>query len=288
LLRARDDDQDGRLDTLLSGDLSLENANSIYAVGIQQAYEQGQYQMRPDMPTGEVNHRSETARNDERPAYSVLVFTKTAGYRHASIADGIAAIRALGAENNFAVEATEDAGIFSEEGLAPYQAVIFLNTSDDVLDEAQQVAFERYIRAGGGFVGVHAASDTEYDWPWYGGLVGAYFDNHPEIQAATVAVTDRTHPSTVHLPERWERTDEWYNFRASPRRAVQVLATLDETTYEGGTMGGDHPIAWYHTYDGGRAWYTAMGHTSESYADSLFQAHLLGGIAYAAGVTTSN
>lgn len=288
LLRARDDEQDGHLDTLLSGNLSLEDANRIYAVGIQQAYAQGQYQTRPDMPSGEANHKPAPARNDKRSAYRILVFTKTAGYRHASIPNGTATLQALGAENNFAVDATEDAGVFSDEGLAPYQAVVFLSTSDDVLNEVQQAAFERYIRAGGGFAGIHAASDTEYDWPWYGGLVGAYFDNHPEIQTATITVVDQTHPSTVPLPMRWERTDEWYNFRTNPRGEVQVLATLDETTYAGGTMGDDHPIAWYHTYDGGRAWYTALGHTAESYADSLFQAHLLGGIAYAAGVTASN
>ncbi|QXD15446.1 ThuA domain-containing protein [Rhodocaloribacter litoris] len=217
------------------------------------------------------------------PRFAVLVFSKTAGYRHASITDGIAAIRALGQAHGFAVEATEDAAAFTDSTLARFRVVVFLNTSEDVLDEAGQEAFERYIRAGGGFAGVHAASDTEYDWPFYGGLVGAYFAGHPAIQPATVVLADTTHPSTRGLPPRWTRTDEWYNFRSNPRGRVHVLAVLDEATYEGGTMGGDHPIAWCHAYEGGRAWYTAMGHTPESYAEPAFRQHLLGGILYAAG-----
>jgi cytochrome c len=154
-----------------------------------------------------------------------------------------------------------------------------------VLDANGRAAFERYVRAGHGYVGVHSASDTEYGWSWYGGLVGAYFAGHPAIQPAIVRVEDSSHPSTASLPTTWSRTDEWYNFRASPRGAVQVLLTLDERSYAGGSMGADHPIAWYQAYDGGRAWYTAMGHTRESYLEPAFLAHLLGGIQYAAGLT---
>jgi len=184
------------------------------------------------------------------------------------------------------VTATEDPAYFQPDSLAKFAVVVFLNTSGDVLDALQQEAFRAYIQNGGGFVGVHAASDTEYDWSWYGDLVGAYFKNHPHIQEAVVRVVDRTHPSTKELPEAWTRTDEWYNFRENPRtKGVQVLAVLDETTYEGGEMGEDHPISWYHLYNGGRAWYTAMGHTKESYAEPLFRQHLLGGILWAAGRT---
>jgi type 1 glutamine amidotransferase len=156
-------------------------------------------------------------------------------------------------------------------------------TTGDVLDDSQQAAFERYIQAGNGFVGVHSATDTEYDWAWYGGLVGAYFASHPDIQTAAVQREDSTHPSTVSLPDLWVRTDEWYNFQTNPRDNgdIHVLASLDEASYAGGRMG-DHPIAWYRSYDGGRAWYTAGGHTSESYAEPLFLAHLQGGIEYAA------
>lgn len=214
----------------------------------------------------------------------ILVFSKTTGFRHASIPDGLAAIQQLAVENNFLVTATEDGTVFTDANLAQYHAVVFLMTTGDVLDAAQQSVFERYIRAGHGYVGVHSASDTEYSWPWYGGLVGAWFSNHPAIQTATVHVEDHGHPSTSFLPRDWVRNDEWYSFRTNPRTGVRVLATLDESTYSGGTMGADHPIAWYHGYDGGRAWYTAGGHTAASYTEPLFRAHLLGGIRYAAGV----
>ncbi|HEY0552128.1 MAG TPA: ThuA domain-containing protein, partial [Verrucomicrobiae bacterium] len=193
--------------------------------------------------------------------FKVLVFSKTAAFRHVSITNGIAAIRQLGTNNNFEVVATENSSDFTDANLAQFAAVIFLSTTGDVLDAAQQTAFENYIRSGRGYVGVHAASDTEYTWPWYGGLVGAYFSSHPAIQKATVLVEDFEHASTRFLPEGWVRTDEWYNFQSNPRANVHVLGRLDESTYTGGTMGSDHPIAWFHDYDGGRAWYTAGGHT---------------------------
>jgi cytochrome c len=215
--------------------------------------------------------------------YRIRVFTRTTEYRHDSIPDAVAALRALGAEHGFDVDHTEDAAVFTDAALPAYQAIVFLLTTGDVLDPAQQAEVERFIRAGGGYVGVHSACDTEYDWPWYGRLVGAYFKHHPEIQTATVQVEDRAHPSTAGLPERWERTDEWYDFRANPRVDVKVLLRLDEATYRDGGMGADHPIAWYHEYDGGRVWYTAGGHTAESYREPLFLQHLLGGIQYAAG-----
>ena len=162
---------------------------------------------------------------------------------------------------------------------------MFLLTTGDVLDSAQQAAFQQYIEAGGGFVGVHSASDTELDWPWYGGLVGAFFLDHPAIQQAVVDVVDRDTPSTIHLSARWTRTDEWYNFATNPAANVTVLATVDETTYDPGpdAMGSDHPISWQQVYDGGRSWYTAMGHTISSYSEPLFLSHLLGGILWAAG-----
>lgn len=219
------------------------------------------------------------------PRYRVLVFSRTAGFRHESIPDAVAAVQDLAVQNGFAVDATEDPSAFVDATLSQYNAVVFLMTTGDVLDDAQQAAFERYIASRNGFVGVHSATDTEYDWRWYGDLVGAYFASHPDIQQATVRREDAEHPSTAPLPDLWTRTDEWYNFQTNPRtnRDIQVLARLDESTYSGGSMG-DHPIAWCHNYAGGRAWYTAAGHTSESYAEPLFLAHLLGGIEYAAGV----
>jgi type 1 glutamine amidotransferase len=231
----------------------------------------------------------EMAANAPRPeplpgraeAYRILIFSKTTGFRHDSIPAAVAAVKNLGAQNNFAADATEDAAAFNDANLQNYGAVVFLLTSGDVLDSGQQAAFERYIRAGGGYVGVHSASDTEHDWAWYGSLVGAYFQSHPAVQPAAVRVEDRQHPSTAGLPDPWVRTDEWYNVRPNPRANVRVLARLDESTYSGGAMG-DHPIAWCHAYDGGRAWYTAGGHTSQSYAEPGFLEHLLGGIKYAA------
>ncbi|MER5179162.1 ThuA domain-containing protein [Streptomyces sp. NPDC002896] len=222
-------------------------------------------------------------RKDAATEKKVLVFSKTAGFRHDSIPDGIAAVRGLGAAHGFAVDATEDATAFTSTNLRKYDAVVFLSTTGDVLDEVQQSAFEDYIRRGGGYVGIHAAADTEYDWPFYGGLAGAYFQSHPAIQPATVDVEDRAHPATSHLAAAWERTDEWYNYRSNPRERAHVLASLDESSYTGGTMAGDHPIAWCQDYQGGRAFYTGGGHTKESYADPAFRQHLLGGIRWAVG-----
>jgi type 1 glutamine amidotransferase len=220
------------------------------------------------------------AREGGRPAGGrLLVFSKTAGYRHESIAAGIQALRDL-----FQVDATEDAGAFTPDNLARYRAVVFLNTSGTILDQAQKAAFEEYIRGGGGFAGVHGAADTEYDWPFYGELIGAHFASHPQIQPAVVRVEDPTHPATAGLPQTWTRTDEWYNFRTNPRARVHVLLTLDESSYTGGTMGADHPHAWYRTYGRGRSFYTAGGHTVESYAEPAFRSHLAGGIRYAAGL----
>lgn len=213
----------------------------------------------------------------------VLVFTKTAGFRHASIPAGINALRQLAKENGFEVDTTENADRFTEDSLQQYAAVIFLNTTGDVLDNRQEADFERYIQAGGGFVGIHAATDTEYDWPWYGKMVGAYFNGHPEGTAkAKLLVTDKSHPSTKDLPDSWEHTDEWYNFK-NVNKETNVLIKVDEKTYKGGTMGEDHPISWYHSFDGGRAFYTELGHTEESYTEAAFLQHVLGGIQYAIG-----
>ncbi|WDZ85325.1 ThuA domain-containing protein [Micromonospora cathayae] len=222
--------------------------------------------------------------------FSVLVFSKTAGFRHGSIPAGITAIQQLGAANNFTVDTTEDGAAFTDANLAKYQAVIWLSTTGDVLNADQQAAFERYIQGGGGYAGIHAASDTEYDWAWYGKLVGAYFNSHPANQTATVKVEDPAHPSTADLPERWSRYDEWYNYRTNPRGSVHVLASLDEKSYApgSGAMGADHPIAWCQEYEGGRSWYTGGGHTNESFAEPDFLAHLLGGIQTAAGVLDSD
>jgi len=216
----------------------------------------------------------------------VLVFSKTEGFRHESIAAGTEAIKMLGSRNDFTVVTTANADDFNENNLKDFMAVVFLNTTGDVLDPVQQSQMERFIQAGGGYVGIHSATDTEYGWPWYGKLAGAYFDSHPmnpNVQEGTVNVVQANHPSTDSLPDSWNVEDEWYNFKALDP-ANMVLMTVDESTYEGGTNGANHPIAWYKEYDGGRSFYTAMGHTNEQFSESKFLSHLLGGIKYAIGL----
>ena len=212
----------------------------------------------------------------------ILVFSKTTGFRHTSIEAGKNAILKLGAENGFEVDTTENSEKFVEDSLKKYAAVIFLNTTGNVLNYKQEAAFERFIQAGGGFAGIHSATDTEYDWIWYARLVGGNFESHPKIQSAKINVINKEHPSTKHLPDIWERTDEWYNFK-NLNKNVTVLAKIDESSYEGGKNGDDHPMVWYHEYDGGRSFYTAFGHIEESYSDSAFLKHILGGIQYAIG-----
>jgi cytochrome c len=212
----------------------------------------------------------------------VLVFSKTAGFRHGSIPVGKIAIMQLGKENGFAVDTTENASAFNDANLKQYNAVVFLSATGDVLDHVQQAAFERYIQSGGGYMGIHAATDCEYFWPWYGKLSGAYFKSHPKQQNAKLVVHDKSHISTSHLPDTWERYDEWYNFKKVPDH-VKVLISIDEKSYQGGENGDNHPMAWYHEFDGGRAFYTELGHTNESFADPLYLKHILGGIKYAIG-----
>ncbi|WP_084524059.1 ThuA domain-containing protein [Adhaeribacter aquaticus] len=216
------------------------------------------------------------------PIPKVLVFYKTNGFYHTSIPAGLKAILTLGKENNFLVDTTNNADVFVPDSLKKYKAVVFFNTTQDVLDLKQQISFEKYIQAGNGFVGIHSATDTEYNWPWYHKLVGAYFASHSVIQKGTLKVKIKDHPATKFLGETWEREDEWYNFK-DVLPDLMVLIEIDESSYSGGTHGEDHPIAWYHEYDGGRAFYTAGGHTEESYQDPLFLKHITGGIAYALG-----
>ena len=214
------------------------------------------------------------------PPDRVLIFSKTAGFRHDSIPVAVRTLARLAEDAGMAADATEDAGAFTPANLARYRVVVFASTTGNVLDPAQQQAMEGFIRGGGGFVGVHAAADTEYDWPWYGQLVGARFHDHPP----------GLHDSRVQ-PERdgvasgaaWPVHDEFYNYDQNPRGRVQVVATLDERLYEGGGMGADHPIAWHHAFAGGRAWYTGLGHTEAIYAQPEFIAQLQRGLAYARG-----
>lgn len=218
----------------------------------------------------------------------LLLFHRAEGFVHASIPVAVQALTARAEAEGWEVTATDDAGFFTAESLSPVSVVAFVMTSGDVLDPPQQAAFEQFIGAGRGFVGIHSATDTEYDWPWYGELVGGYFQSHPAVQQATIRVERPSHAATHHLPKNglWTRTDEWYSFKANPRQSegVVVLLSLDEASYGvGGSAMGDHPIAWYRGKDGGRAFYTALGHTEESWQESAFLDHVWGGIEWAGG-----
>ena len=216
--------------------------------------------------------------------YRVLVFTKAAAEQHASTSAGVNAVRALGIERRFTVEVSDDPKKFEAKQLAKYRAVVFLNTSGDVLTDAQQAAFEDYFSEGGGLVGVHSAIETEPSWKFLTDALGARATGASGVVPATVKVADRGHVASKPLPEYWNRTDQWYNFDKNVRGVSHVLATVDETTFSGGTMGVDHPVAWCKDYKGGRSFYTAGGHTSASFSEPAFRQHLGGAIQWAAGV----
>ncbi|HEY6003475.1 MAG TPA: ThuA domain-containing protein [Anaeromyxobacter sp.] len=214
----------------------------------------------------------------------VIVYTRTLGFRHASIPAAVAAMKRAAAAEGLSVRVTESPTAFTPEALRRAAAVVFLLTTGEVPDARGQEALQAYVRAGGGFLGVHSAADTGHAWPWYLDLVGAEFLSHPPVQPAVLVREDGAHPATADLPERWSRTDEWYDFRASPRGRVHVLLSIDEASYQGGLMGADHPMAWCHVFEGGRAAYTALGHTAESWSEPLFLAHVRGALRWVAGL----
>ena len=223
--------------------------------------------------------------------FRVLLFSKTDGFHHESINEGVIAIKQLAQRHTFSVDWQENASVFNDKNLEKYQAVIFLNTTGNILNEEQQVAFEKFIKAGKGFVGVHSATDTEYDWPWYGKLVGNYFKIHPQQQTAYLKVEDSNFPGMERFPKKLLWTDEWYEFKTpSLANDLKVLISIDEKSYNPATKWGEnegkgmgfHPISWYHNYDGGRAFYTGLGHIPLVYSDQTFLDHLYGGIYWAA------
>lgn len=212
---------------------------------------------------------------------NILVFSLTKGFRHSSIPDGIKALKKMGDENGFVVEATEDVNAFTITNLKKYKALIFLSpTGINVFNDQQKEALKHYINHGGGFIGIHAATDFSYEWAWYGEMVGAYFESHPKVQKVKLNIVMPKNKMVKELPQPWMHTDEWYNFK-SFNPAVNVLIKADETSYEGGNMNNDHPVSWYHKFEGGRVFYTALGHTKECYRDSLFLKHLWAGIKWA-------
>lgn len=215
----------------------------------------------------------------------ILVFSKTAGFRHGSaIAAGKKTIMQFGRENKFLVDTTENADLFTSDNLKQYAAVIFLCTTGNVLNDEQQQAFQQFIKGGGGYMGLHSAADTEYDWPWFGELNGAYFKSHPKQQEAVFNIVDAGNIATAHLPKVWKRFDELYNFKWIGTD-LNFLITIDENSYTGGANGEFHPMSWYHDFDGGRSFYTALGHDNKSFEDPLYLQHILGGIKYAMGAS---
>ena len=218
------------------------------------------------------------SQNTSRP--KLLIFSKTNGFRHTSIPVGIEAIRKLGQANGFDVDATEDSTWFNDKTLQQYSAIIFLSPTGKVFGPGEEKAFAQYIHNGGGYVGIHAATDCEYNWAWYGQLAGAYFKSHPKQQEAKLNILIKDNPATAGLPDPWIRWDEWYNFK-DINTTTTVLIKIDESSYTGGDNNGNHPMAWFHDFEGGRAFYTALGHTDASYSDPNFLNHILGGIKYA-------
>lgn len=225
---------------------------------------------------------------DTLKSAKILVFSKTKGWRHDSIPEGIATFEKLATKENFTLVSTEDAAIFNDVDLRQFNAIVFLNTTLDILDTNQEVAMERYIQAGGGFVGIHAAADTEWegDWYWYRNLLGAVFKNHPNqpsnVQQATVKTLSSADPLMANVPAELSIADEWYNYR-DMYQGLEVLQEVDEKTYQGGEHGEHHPITWVHEYDGGRAFYTGLGHSAETFQNAQFQQLLINGLKYAVG-----
>jgi type 1 glutamine amidotransferase len=223
-----------------------------------------------------LGFKSSSTKVSKKPV--ILVFSLTKGYHHASIADGIIAIKKLGLENRFTVDTTTDVDLFTPENLKKYKALVFLSpTGTGIFNDEQKSAFKQYINNGGGFIGIHAATDCNFEWEWYGKMVGGFFDSHPKVQDAKLNIIEPKNKIVKGLPQPWPHKDEWYNFK-SFNTSVNVLIKVDETSYQGGTMKNDHPISWYHNFEGGKVFYTALGHTKECYTDSLFLQHLLAGM----------
>lgn len=219
---------------------------------------------------------------------NILVFSKTQGFEHRSIPAGITMLEELASENGWSIEFTDNDNEFNADRLSQFNAVVWLNTTGNVLNNAQQDAFENYIENGGGYVGIHSAADTEYDWPWYGDLVGAYFNNHPEEQTALMVIEDNDHPSTAHLNDSWTHFEEWYNYQTNPRSNVNVLMSVDEATYSPGNGAmGDHPISWYKNIGAGRSFYTGLGHDDATYDLPEFRQHISGAINWAGSLASN-
>ena len=229
-----------------------------------------------------------TSNSTQANINTVLIFSKTTGWRHDSIPVAVKTVSNLTKQLGLNAVITEDSNAFNDENLKTIAAIVFVNTTGDVLNEQQQIAMERYIQAGGGFVGIHSATDTEQagNWYWYRRLIGGVFKSHPgdpsNVQTAKIRVVNNSHPATANLPEKFSITDEWYDFIDLSDRRHDLL-TIDERSYQGGDNGAYHPLSWFHEFDGGRVFYTGIGHSIETYKNPIYLEHLTGGLRYALG-----
>jgi type 1 glutamine amidotransferase len=223
--------------------------------------------------------------------FNVLLFTKTDGWHHKSINKAVDAMQAMSENHFFNFEWHEDASHINSDNLKKFDVVMFMLTTGDILNSKQQSALQEFIHSGKGFVGVHSASDTEYEWPWYTQLVGHSFHIHPEIQTARLKVLDRSFPGLEYMPDEGLWTEEWYEFSEAKVKGLNYLLSVDENTYKpaadwgdkkGNGMGKFHPIAWYHQFDGGRSFYTGLGHMPATYKNKAFVEHIYGGLYWAA------
>jgi uncharacterized protein len=223
--------------------------------------------------------------------FKALLVTTTRGWHHEALHYGVVALQQLAQKNEFALDLFQDPKSFTDKNLEQYRVVIFLHTTGDIFDSSQQKVMERFIQGGKGFVGIHSASDTEYDWPWYTKLVGRMFYIHPAIQTAKLTVLDKTFPGLQGFTDGRLWTDEWYEFGPEKVAGLQYALGVDESTYNAKTNGRDkkgegmgtfHPLAWYHNFDGGRSFYTALGHVPATFSDAAFLQHIYAGIRWAA------
>lgn len=227
----------------------------------------------------------------QKKQFRALLVTTTRGWHHESISAGVLAIQELGRKHFFDVQLFEDPNSFTDTFLSKFDVIIFLNTTGDIFDSAQQKVMERFIESGKGFVGIHSASDTEYGWEWYTQLVGRMFHIHPSIQTAKLEVLDKGFPGLRGFTDNTLWTDEWYEFGPEKVTGLHYILGVDESSYNpkvqwpgksGVGMGIFHPIAWYHQFDGGRGFYTALGHMPEDFSDPAFLNHIFAGIFWAA------
>ncbi len=227
-----------------------------------------------------------------QPQFRALLFTETGGWHHQSISVGVDALKELAQRHQFQLDWQGNSGVFNnQQRLMSYDVIIFLSTTGNVLSDEEQANMEAFIQSGKGYVGIHAASDTEYRWEWYTQLVGRMFAHHPANQTTRVTVLDDSFPGLERVPESYLWTDEWYAFGEEKVEGLNYLLSIDESMYEiqphwdqnpKEGMGDFHPVAWYHEFDGGRSYYNAMGHMPETFSDMMFMEMLYGGIYWAA------